>query len=90
MKDGSYAPLFINKRMRYEIGEWHEAEEHETKGYAFRPGFHCTLRQEAPHLKKEGRTWLQVEIEDYEFFDRPESQGGRWALAQKLKPVKVL
>lgn len=88
LKSGALAPLFINKKLRYAFGEWLTAEPHKTKGFAFRPGFHCTLKPEAPHLSTKDRVWIQVEIEDYVFFDRPESQGGRWALAQKIKPLK--
>lgn len=76
--------------MRYKLGVWHDAEPHQTKGYAFRPGFHCTLSPDAPHLSEKDRVWLKVEIKDITYFDRPESQGGRWALAQRLKPIEVL
>ena len=90
LKNGTLAPLFINKRLRYNLGVWLDAEAHETKGFAYRPGFHCTLQPEAPHLSKKDRVWIKVEIEDFEYFDRPESQGGKWALAQKLKPIEEL
>jgi hypothetical protein len=33
MKDGSLAPLFINKRMRLKINCWMKAEDHPTKGF---------------------------------------------------------
>jgi hypothetical protein len=33
----------------------------------------------------EGRVWKQVEIEDYVELKRPESQGGVWYLAQRMK-----
>jgi hypothetical protein len=38
MKDGSYSPLFINKKSRIPVGEWLEAEYHPTKGFAERQG----------------------------------------------------
>lgn len=88
LKDGSLAPLFINKKSRLPIGEWMEAESHPTKGYAFRKGWHCTLKSVAPHLSLKGRVWVKVEIEDYEFYNRPESQGGTWVLAQKMKIIE--
>lgn len=87
MKDGSLSPLFINKKSRIPKGEWLEAEAHPTKGFAFRKGWHCTLSPEAPHLSAEGRVWVRVEIEDYEFYNRPESQGGTWVLAQRMKVI---
>ena len=88
LKDGSLAPLFINKKSRLPIGIWMEAESHPTKGYSFRKGWHCTLKPIAPHLSVKGRVWIKVEIEDYEFYDRPESQGGTWVLAQKMKIIE--
>ncbi len=95
MADGSLSPLFINCKSRIPVGQWLQAEAHKTKGFAYRPGWHCTLRPEAPHLKenpKNGarRVWVEVEIEDYEMYERPESQGGTWVLADKLKVVKEL
>ena len=92
MNDGSLAPLFINKTSRTPIGEWMEAENHPTKGFAVRKGWHCTLKPEAPHLKENPknqakRVWVKVEVKDYEFFERPKSQGGTWVLAQKMRIV---
>jgi hypothetical protein len=85
MKDGTIAPLFINKKARLKINEWLQAEPHLTKGFAFRPGWHCTLLPIAPHLSMKGRSWYVVEIEDFTTYNRPESQGGTWVLANKLK-----
>lgn len=75
-KDGGYGSLFINRRHRLQVGEWDMAEDHQTKGYAHRPGWHCTHRPVAPHLKDEGRVWLKVEVKDYEIVPRPKNQGG--------------
>jgi len=87
LKSGEITPLFINKTQRLPIGEWLEAEEHRTKGFAFRPGWHCTSKPEAPHLSNKGRAWYEVEIEDYTDFKRPESQGGLWHLANRMKII---
>lgn len=89
-KDNSLGPLFINSRLRIPIGEWMEAEDHPTKGYAHRPGWHCCLKPIAPHLTTKGRVWIEVEIQDYKKYNRPESQGGTWVLANRMKVVKVL
>lgn len=94
-KDGKLYPLFINKTVETPIGEWMEAECFPTKGFAVRKGWHCTIIPNAPHLKMElssgeKRVWCEVEIEDYEFYDRPLVQGGTWALAQRMKINKVL
>ena len=83
-KDGTLGPLFINQRQRIPIGEWLTAEAHPTKGYAFRPGWHCLFSPVAPHLSERGRKWYRVLIEDYETFTRPECQGGKWALAKRM------
>jgi len=90
LKDGSLSPLFINKKSRIPIGVWLEAEEHPTKGFAFRKGWHCTLEPVAPHLSTKNRVWVEVEIEDTEFYNRPKSQGGTWVLAQRMKVVRQL
>lgn len=89
MKDGSLASLFINKKDRLPIGKWLEAEEHPTKGYAVRKGWHCTMFPIAPHLSTEGRVWVKVKVKDYVEFDRPLHQGGTWILAQKMKIIKI-
>lgn len=89
-KDGSIGPLFINASLRIIPDVWLPAEAHKRKGFAFRPGWHCTRIPSAPHLKErlktgENREWWMVEISDYEERMRPESQGGLWYLAQKIK-----
>jgi hypothetical protein len=94
-KDGNLYPLFINKTRPTPIGEWMEAECHPTKGFAVRQGWHCCLQPVAPHLKTqlangEQRVWVEVEIQDYEYYDRPESQGGTWVLAQNMKIIRRL
>jgi hypothetical protein len=90
LKDGSMAPLFINKKYRTPIGVWLDAENHPTKGFAIRKGWHCTLKPIAPHLSEKGRIWVEVEVEDVELYNRPESQGGTWVLAQKMKILREL
>jgi len=95
MRDGSLSPLFINKKSRMPLGEWMKAESHPTKGFAVRNGWHCTLSPIAPHLKENPknqttRVWVEVEVEDTELYNRPESQGGVWVLAQRMKLVKEL
>jgi hypothetical protein len=90
LKDGTLSPLFINKKSRILFDVWLEAEAHPTKGFAFRKGWHCTLKPEAPHLSTKGRVWVEVEVEDFEYFTRPESQGGTWVLAQKMKVIREL
>lgn len=83
-KDESLGSLFINVKERIPVGTWLDAEFHPTKGYAPRRGWHCTLKPRAPHLSKKGRTWRKVMVLDYEEFDRPKNQGGRWLLSQKM------
>jgi hypothetical protein len=84
-KDGSIGPLFINKKLRLKTNEWYQAEEHKTKGFAFRPGFHVCSAKFAPHLSEKGRVWRRVEIEGYTEIKRPDSQGGMWYLASRMK-----
>ena len=94
-KDGKLYPLFINKTVSTPIGVWLDAECHPTKGFAVRKGWHCCFRPVAPHLKTqlktgEQRIWIECEVDDWESYDRPESQGGAWILAQKMKINRVL
>lgn len=88
--DGTLGPLFINRRLRVPVGEWLPAEDHPTKGYAHRPGWHCTLKPMAPHLSTKGRVWCEVEVRQCKKYARPETQGGTWVLAQWLKVRKIL
>jgi hypothetical protein len=88
LKDGQIAPLFINKKLRIPIGEWIQAECHPTKGYVVRPFWHCTSQPFAPHLSEKGRVWYEIEMEEYTEFQRPNSQGGLWYLAGKIKVIK--
>jgi hypothetical protein len=83
-KNGTYGPLFINKRQKLLSQQVYEAEDHPTKGYAHRPGWHCCAQPVAPHLSKKDRVWCVVYISDYETVRRPDSQGGLWYLAKRM------
>ena len=94
-KDGSPGTLFINRGQDLLVGEWLQAEDHPTKGFAHRPGWHCCFKPVAPHLKlelKNGeiRRWWVVEIENTTTYNRPESQGGSWVLAERMKILHPL
>ena len=89
-RDLSLGPLFINRKQVIPIGEWLIAEAHRTKGYAFRPGWHAAPKPCAPHLSTKGRVWCRVEIEDYEELKRPESQGGTWWLAKRMRVLETI
>lgn len=66
-----------------------DAEDHPTKGYAHRFGWHVMPFPVAPHLSEKQRVWVEVEIEDFEIFERPECQGGVWYLAKRMKITQV-
>lgn len=94
-KDNKLYPLFIDKKREYIIGEQRTAEYIPTKGFAPRVGFHCCFTPYAPHLKTnlasgENRVWIECDIDDFNTYDRPESQGGKWILAMKLRVVREL
>lgn len=38
----------------------------------------------------ERRVWVECEVEDWNSYNRPESQGGSWILAQQMKIVREL
>lgn len=85
MKNGDLKSLFINKKQKLPIDEWLEAEEIPTKGFAVRKGWHCTANPVAPHLSEKDRVWKKVEIDNYTEFQRPNSQGGLWYLANRMR-----
>ena len=84
-RDGSIGPLFINRSLRIPLHEWLPAEDHPTKGYAHRPGWHIGDAPLAPHLKNAGRVWYVVEYKNGYYFPRPAHQGSVWIIAQSLK-----
>lgn len=94
-RDGTLGSLFIDRKAVVPIGEWLQAECIPTPNFAIRKGYHCTFEMNAPHLKMklangEQRVWVECLVEDYETYDRPESQGGCWILANKMKIIKIL
>jgi len=89
-KDGSIGSLFINRRERLPINKWLSAKPYPTKGYAYRPYWHCTSGPTAPHLSKNGRAWYKVQIKNYSALDRPEAQGGLWYLASSIKIIEKI
>ena len=89
-RDGTLGPLFINRRQRLVVGGDYEAEEHRTKGYAFRPGWHICAAPTAPHLSKKGRVWAKVRFQNYTQHQRPDSQGGLWYTANRMQILELL
>jgi len=65
---GSLFPLFINKTNPVPEGEWMEAENIPTEGFAPRPGWHAGALPAAPHLRAKddriqpNRVWAEVEL----------------------------
>jgi len=86
-KDGTFGPLFINRKQIIPLNVWLKAEDHPTKGYAHRPGWHVAPRPEAPHLSTKGRIWMRVKIRGFVELKRPESQGGTWWLAEWMMVI---
>jgi hypothetical protein len=89
-KNGTYGPLFINRKQELNSHEWYVAEDHKTKGYAHRPGWHSCEEPLAPHLSKKNRVWCKVLIKDITKHQRPESQGGLWYTSNRLKIIGEL
>lgn len=84
-RDGTYGPLFINKKLRLRVGVEYEEQDVPTKGYAHRPGWHICKHQYAPHLSTRGRVWCFVEFTHKQTLHRPKSQGGTWYLGSSVK-----
>jgi hypothetical protein len=90
-KDGSYGPLFINRGQRLLPGICYASEEHWTKGFAYRPGWHVCSKRDAPHLRQTGdRVWCRVYFTPAAEIDRPASQGGKWYLGSSLVILEEL
>lgn len=84
-KDGTYGPLFINRKQRLVTGVLYPSEDVPTKGYAHRPGWHILEKPVAPHLKEtDDRVWCWVYFTPDAVIKRPESQGGVWYLSNKM------
>jgi len=88
-RDGTLGPLFINRSLVVPVGRWMRAEDHPTKNFAHRPGWHAAPSPVAPHLSKKGRVWCRVELKNWVSLPRPASQGGTWFLAERMKVVSV-
>lgn len=88
LKDGSISSLFINKKERYNIGEWMDFKDIPTIGFKHRPGWHSLENPIAPHLSKQQRAWFEVEIDSVTIEQRPINQGGKWFLSKRLKILK--
>ena len=93
-RTGGFRSLFINKGQDYfRQRGWYTAEDHPTKGFAPRAGFHSMALPRAPHLKMElasgeERVWVTVEIADFAVHQRPESQGGVWFLSKYMRILR--
>ncbi len=95
LKDGTVHPLFINKKEETRFGVVLPAECYPTKGFAVRQGWHCCFTPYAPHLKHdlsngEHRVWVEVLVRNYDTYNRPESQGGAWILAQEMIAERII
>lgn len=67
-RDGSLGPLFINSKLRLDPQTcWLPAENHPTRGFKQRPGWHSGRLPHAPHLTEKGRIWCEVELPDFEY-----------------------
>ena len=86
-KNGTLGSLFINRKAVIPTDTWLLAEDHPTKGYKHRMGWHILLKPVAPHLSEKGRVWMKVEYQEYETIVRPDSQGGRWVLARQMRVI---
>lgn len=89
-KDGTLGSLFIGARARLPLDKWMSSECLPTKGFAVREGWHCCFTPNAPHLSTKGRVWAKVDIKEYDTLERPESQGGAWALAKQMKILEII
>lgn len=94
--DGTLGPLFVGRDQVIRCGRTLTARDDlPHPGLAHRPGFHCTAKPYAPHIKMklkngESRVWCQVIIDDYSTHTRPQSQGGVWYVAKYITVTRIL
>ena len=84
-KDGTLGSLFINRKAVYPVGKWMWYKDIPTPGYARRAGWHLTPKMHAPHLSTKGRVWVACDTKYTTEHKKPESQGGTWILAKRIK-----
>lgn len=89
-RDGSIGSLFINRRFRVPLHVWLLAENHPTKGYTARPGWHVVSKPVAPHLSLQNRHWYRVEIKNFSRLDRPVRQGATWFIARCMWVLEAM
>jgi hypothetical protein len=87
-KQKGISSLFIDNKKVLPVNVWLKAEDHKTKGFKHRPGWHTMKTPLAPHLTNNGRQWWEVEICNKKTFNRPSSQGGIWFLSEWIRLVK--
>ena len=95
IKNNKLYSLFINNKKEIPIGTWMKAECYPTVGFDIREGWHCCFKPIAPHLKMnlsngEKRVWVECEVNNYSVYNRPETQGGKWLLADYIKINRVV
>lgn len=90
LKNGDLSPLFIHKKRRLSVGRWLQCGKHKTKGFLYRPFWHCVKEPIAPHLTTKNRVWCMVEIKDYHTFIWKHHQNEEWLLAKYMKIIKIL
>lgn len=102
MKDGSLAPLFIDVKRRFVLGEWMRCEFHPTSGFAPRSingtgedaigGWHSCPTTDASWIADElstgqQRVWLECLAKNVVEYKRPQ---GIWYLSEWIKPLRVI
>jgi hypothetical protein len=88
-KNGTFGPLFIDKKLIFSFNVWLRAKSKFTKGFKLRPGWHVVANPHAPHLSKKGRVWLLVEIRQFQSHRRSSYQGDLWYIAQEMRILRV-
>lgn len=94
-RDHSFGSLYVLRDIKYHIGVNYHAQDGQPKNLAHRPGFHATTEPFAPHItltpaSGENRLWVEVLLGGkIEEFKRPSNQGGKWLIAEQMKPLKI-
>lgn len=87
---GEITSLFINKTEHLPINKWLMSKSYRTKGFKFRPGWHCLEKPNAPHLSLKRRAWYKIKIKNIKTLKKPKNQGDKWFLAKYMKILEKL
>ena len=75
-KNGTLGPLFISKTQVIEPNVWLPAKAYRTKRFAFRPGWHCCSKCDAPISRWKGGCGVSLKSKAWKRLSDPLPKAG--------------